>query len=66
MQALVDTLDFRETDNGRHSVTLEKRLVTSPRLRLLPTDAHAAAVKRWERRQSVTAGTRRPSAGSEK
>jgi anti-sigma regulatory factor (Ser/Thr protein kinase) len=37
MQALVDTLDFRETEDGRHRVTLEKRLVTSPRLRLLPT-----------------------------
>ena len=37
MQALVDELDFRETEDGRHRVTLEKRLVTSPRLRLLAT-----------------------------
>ena len=37
MQALVDRLDFRETEDGRHRVTLEKRLVTSPRLRLLST-----------------------------
>ncbi len=37
MQALVDRLAFRETDDGRHAVFLEKRLVTSPRLRLLQT-----------------------------
>ncbi len=37
MQALVDRLAFRETEDGRHGVLLEKRLVTSPRLRLLPT-----------------------------
>lgn len=37
MQALVDRLDFRETEDGRHGVLLEKSLVTSPRLRLLPT-----------------------------
>jgi serine/threonine-protein kinase RsbW len=37
MQALVDRLDFRHTEDGRHGVTLEKALVTSPRLRLLPT-----------------------------
>ena len=37
MQALVDRLDFRETQDGRHAVFLEKRLVTSPRLRLLQT-----------------------------
>jgi len=37
MQALVDRLDFRATEDGRHGVILEKSLVTSPRLRLLPT-----------------------------
>ncbi|TQN42171.1 serine/threonine-protein kinase RsbW [Blastococcus colisei] len=37
MTALVDRLDFRETADGRHGVLLEKRLVTSPRMRLLPT-----------------------------
>ncbi len=37
MRALVDRLDFRETEDGRHGVILEKQLVTSPRLRLLPT-----------------------------
>ena len=37
MQALVDRLDFRHTEDGRHGVLLEKALVTSPRLRLLPT-----------------------------
>ena len=37
MQALVDRLDFRHTEDGRHGVLLEKSLVTSPRLRLLPT-----------------------------
>jgi serine/threonine-protein kinase RsbW len=37
MRALVDRLDFVQDDDGRHQVTLEKRLITSPRLRLLPT-----------------------------
>jgi serine/threonine-protein kinase RsbW len=37
MRALVDRLDFRATEDGRHGVILEKRLVTSPRLRLLQT-----------------------------
>ena len=37
MKALVDRLDFRRTADGRHGVHLEKRLVTSPKLRLLPT-----------------------------
>jgi serine/threonine-protein kinase RsbW len=37
MQALVDRLAFRETADGRHGVFLEKQLVTSPKLRLLPT-----------------------------
>ena len=37
MRALVDRLDFVQDADGRHRVTLEKRLVTSPRLRLLPT-----------------------------
>jgi anti-sigma regulatory factor (Ser/Thr protein kinase) len=37
MRALVDRLDFQETEDGRHGVFLEKNLVTSPRLRLLPT-----------------------------
>jgi anti-sigma regulatory factor (Ser/Thr protein kinase) len=37
MRALVDRLDFVQDDDGRHRVTLEKRLVSSPRLRLLPT-----------------------------
>jgi anti-sigma regulatory factor (Ser/Thr protein kinase) len=37
MQALVDRLDFRETEDGRHGVILEKGLITSPGLRLLPT-----------------------------
>jgi anti-sigma regulatory factor (Ser/Thr protein kinase) len=37
MRALVDRLAFRETEDGRHGVFLEKQLVTSPRLRLLPT-----------------------------
>ena len=35
MQALVDRLQFENTEDGRHGVVLEKRLVTSPRLRLL-------------------------------
>jgi anti-sigma regulatory factor (Ser/Thr protein kinase) len=37
MRALVDHLAFREAADGRHGVFLEKQLVTSPRLRLLPT-----------------------------
>jgi serine/threonine-protein kinase RsbW len=38
MRALVDRLAFRETEDGRHGVFLEKELTTpSPRLRLLPT-----------------------------
>jgi serine/threonine-protein kinase RsbW len=37
MKQLVDRLDFRHGEDGRHGVHLEKRLVTSPRLRLLPT-----------------------------
>ena len=37
MRALVDRLDFQQTEDGRHGVFLEKQLVTSPRLRLLPT-----------------------------
>ena len=37
MRALVDRLAFVQDAAGRHQVTLEKRLVTSPRLRLLPT-----------------------------
>ena len=37
MRALVDRLDFVQDADGRHRVTLEKRLVTSPKLRLLPT-----------------------------
>jgi serine/threonine-protein kinase RsbW len=37
MRALVDRLAFVQDDDGRHRVTLEKRLVTEPRLRLLPT-----------------------------
>jgi serine/threonine-protein kinase RsbW len=37
MRALVDRLDFVQDADGRHRVTLEKRLITSPRLRLLPT-----------------------------
>jgi anti-sigma regulatory factor (Ser/Thr protein kinase) len=36
MRALVDRLDFVLDDDGRHRVTLEKALQTSPRLRLLP------------------------------
>jgi anti-sigma regulatory factor (Ser/Thr protein kinase) len=36
MRALVDRLAFVAED-GRHRVVLEKQLVTSPRLRLLPT-----------------------------
>jgi serine/threonine-protein kinase RsbW len=37
MRALVDRLDFVRDDDGRHRVTLEKRLDVSPKLRLLPT-----------------------------
>jgi serine/threonine-protein kinase RsbW len=37
MRALVDRLDFVQDADGRHRVTLEKRLTTSPKLRLLPT-----------------------------
>ena len=37
MRALVDRLAFVQDEDGRHRVTLEKRLVTEPRLRLLPT-----------------------------
>jgi serine/threonine-protein kinase RsbW len=36
MRALVDRLDFVAED-GRHRVVLEKQLVPSPKLRLLPT-----------------------------
>ncbi|MGY1592312.1 ATP-binding protein [Geodermatophilus sp. SYSU D00708] len=35
MQALVDRLDFRHDDDGRHRVTLEKRLAAPPPLRLV-------------------------------
>jgi serine/threonine-protein kinase RsbW len=37
MGALVDRLDFVQDEDGRHRVTLEKRLNASPRPRLLPT-----------------------------
>jgi serine/threonine-protein kinase RsbW len=37
MRALVDRLDFVQDEDGRHRVTLEKRLDASPKLRLLPT-----------------------------
>lgn len=37
MRALVDRLAFVQDDDGRHRVTLEKRLDASPQLRLLPT-----------------------------
>ena len=37
MHALVDQLAFVQDADGRHRVTLEKQLVTAPRLRLLPT-----------------------------
>ena len=37
MRALVDRLAFVQDEDGRHCVTLEKRLNASPRLRLLPT-----------------------------
>ena len=35
MQSLVDTLSFRRESDGRHRVTLEKRLTTQPPLRLV-------------------------------
>ena len=35
MRALVDTLHFEHTDDGRHCVTLEKQLLFEPKLRLL-------------------------------
>lgn len=35
MQALVDRLDFRHDADGRHRVTLEKRLASPPPLRLV-------------------------------
>ncbi|MGY1712217.1 ATP-binding protein [Geodermatophilus sp. SYSU D00758] len=35
MQALVDRLDFRHDPDGRHRVTLEKRLSPTPSLRLV-------------------------------
>ncbi|MGY1606346.1 MULTISPECIES: ATP-binding protein [unclassified Geodermatophilus] len=35
MQALVDSLDFRQDAQGRHRVSLEKRLSARPSLRLL-------------------------------
>jgi serine/threonine-protein kinase RsbW len=35
MQALVDRLDFRHEGDGRHRVTLEKRLASPPPLRLV-------------------------------
>ena len=35
MRALVDRLAFREAEDGRHCVVLEKQLVNEPRLRLL-------------------------------
>jgi anti-sigma regulatory factor (Ser/Thr protein kinase) len=35
MRALVDRLQFKHTEDGRHGVILEKRLVTSPRLRVV-------------------------------
>lgn len=37
MRALVDRLDFVQDADGRHRVTLEKRLNASPKLRLLPS-----------------------------
>jgi serine/threonine-protein kinase RsbW len=37
MRALVDRLAFVQDEDGRHRVTLEKRLNVSPKLRLLPT-----------------------------
>ncbi|MGY1697740.1 MULTISPECIES: ATP-binding protein [unclassified Geodermatophilus] len=38
MQALVDSLDFRRDAEGRHRVSLEKRLSSRPSLRLLDGD----------------------------
>ena len=35
MRALVDRLQFKEAEDGRHRVILEKQLVTQPKLRLL-------------------------------
>ena len=35
MRALVDRLQFKNTEDGRHGVILEKQLTTSPKLRLL-------------------------------
>lgn len=35
MRALVDRLKFENTDDGRHGVVLEKRLVTTPQLRVV-------------------------------
>ena len=35
MQALVDNLQFIQAEDGRHRVTLEKRLSPQPHLRLL-------------------------------
>ena len=35
MRALVDRLDFRHESDGRHRVTLEKRLAQTPPLRLV-------------------------------
>ncbi len=35
MRALVDNLHFENAEDGRHGVILEKRLVTSPRLRVV-------------------------------
>ena len=35
MRALVDRLQFKNAEDGRHGVILEKRLVTSPRLRVV-------------------------------
>ena len=37
MRALVDRLAFVQDADGRHAVTIEKALVTPPRLRLLPS-----------------------------
>ena len=35
MRALVDRLQFKNAEDGRHGVVLEKQLTTSPKLRLL-------------------------------
>ena len=35
MRALVDRLQFKNAEDGRHGVILEKQLTTSPKLRLL-------------------------------